>query len=261
MKKVLVIAGYDPSMGAGTLVDTAVLAELGVFGAAAVTAVTAQNSRRFEDTSAIDSGQLAHQLDTLAADIEFDAVKIGMTGDPENTAVIGRFLSGFRGPVILDPVTNAAAGGALVSPATATLVAERLVPLALVVTPNIPEAEAMTGISITGADDMLSAAEHIRGLGPGWAFVTGGHLSGPQITDVLSGEGASRLIEHPRLRSGPVRGTGCMVSSALTGFVVLGYDVVDAAVSAVEYVTAKIRTARRVGSGSLQADFRKGRQA
>lgn len=252
MKKILVIGGFDPSAGAGVLADIAVLSELGVYGAAAITCLTAQNSREGDILEPVGTAALQRQIEVLMEDIEFDAAKIGLVPDDETATAIAAVLRSFKKPVVFDPVRTASSG-ALLSLLDGDELPE-LLRIATIVTPNRPELTEMTGIPAADGGEER-AIESLRLMGARGVFLTGGHTESEKVTDILIDQDGRFDIEHERIKTRPVRGTGCMLSSALTVYLALGYDNRGAAERAVRYVERKIFTAQRIGKGAPQATF------
>ncbi|MBE9528420.1 MAG: bifunctional hydroxymethylpyrimidine kinase/phosphomethylpyrimidine kinase [Proteobacteria bacterium] len=242
MKNVLTIAGFDPSGWAGVSADLKTFADLGVDGAGAVTALTAQNKSRVTGVEPVSPKFIRKEITTLLETTRFDAVKIGMLGDSAVAAMLRRLFKkvGFEN-VVLDPVLRATSGPRLLD-AGGLSELKRLLPAVRVVTPNIDEAEALAGIKITGIADMESAARKIHALGAKTVLVTGGHLAGAPV-DVLYDSKGFTHFKGVRLKGRPERfhGTGCILSSALAAYLARGQSVKSATKAAQKYLIETIK--------------------
>ena len=234
--RALTIAGSDSCGGAGLEADLKVFAALGVYGACAVTAVTAQNSRGVVSAGELPASLVAQQIDAVLDDVGADAVKTGMLSSPAIVAVVADRLAahGIRN-LVVDPVIVAKDGTHLLTDDGVSAMREKLLPLAALVTPNAPEAEALTGLTVAGREDAARAARALVDLGAGAALVTGGHLPGPAV-DILW-DGSERVVlEHPRIPGPPVHGTGCVLSAAIAGYLARGHTLTDAVARAREFL-------------------------
>jgi hydroxymethylpyrimidine/phosphomethylpyrimidine kinase len=248
-KRVLTIAGSDSGGGAGIQADLKTITVLGGFGMSVVTALTAQNTLGVHGIHDVPPAFVAAQFDAVAQDIGIDAAKTGMlaTADVIRT-VVGKIRQYGIEKMVVDPVMVAKGGAALIrEEAMETLVAE-LLPLALILTPNIPEAEVLSGIAIKGIDDMKEAARKILKLGPKYVVVKGGHLDG-DATDILCDAEGFKVLRSQRFPTRDTHGTGCTFSAALTTFLACGMDVPEAATAAKRYISEAIRHAWRIGGG------------
>ena len=226
---VLTIAGSDSSAGAGIQADLATFARFGVRGATAITAITAQNERGVIAWSAVDPGLVRAQIDAID---QVGAVKTGMLANAAIVATVAEAIveRGLR-PYVLDPVTLAGTGHALAEGDLRPLILERLLPLADLVTPNLGEAEALTGAPVRDTDDMARAARALTERGARAVLVKGGHLGGDTATDVLYDRAAGvRLFARARVNV-KTHGTGCRLSAAIAAGLALGASL-DAAVEA-----------------------------
>jgi hydroxymethylpyrimidine/phosphomethylpyrimidine kinase len=249
LKRVLTIAGSDSGGGAGIQADLKTITVLGGFGMSVVTALTAQNTLGVHGIHDVPPAFVAAQFDAVAGDIGIDAAKTGMlaTADVIRT-VAGKIRQYGIEKMVVDPVMVAKGGAALIrAEAMATLVAE-LLPLALILTPNIPEAEVLSGIAIKGIDDMKEAARKILKLGPKYVVVKGGHLDG-DATDLLCDVEGCRVLRSQRFSTRDTHGTGCTFSAALATFLACGMDVQEAVTAAKRYISEAIRHAWRIGGG------------
>lgn len=249
MKQVLTIAGSDSSGGAGIQADLKTFSALGCYGMSVLCAVTAQNTLGVRSYQSIDPSLVADQLDAVFSDLRVDAVKIGMLGTVETIVVVGRKLREYAPPVIvLDPVMVAKGGSRLLAPDAEGALREELFPLTTLLTPNIPEAQALTGLEIEDLDGMRAAAAALRLQGPRAVLVKGGHLSG-SAEDFLLDEEGERLFPGERIPSRHTHGTGCSLSSALAALLARGWPLIEAVAEAKSWVAAGIREGLAVGSG------------
>ncbi|MEI4486977.1 bifunctional hydroxymethylpyrimidine kinase/phosphomethylpyrimidine kinase [Frigidibacter sp. MR17.14] len=212
----LTIAGSDSGGGAGIQADLKTFSALGVFGASALTAVTAQNTVGVQGVAAIAPEMVAAQIRSVLEDIRVDAVKIGMLATPEVIAAVAGALKDYAGPVVLDPVMVAKSGDALLTePAVAALVSG-LLPRATLLTPNLPEAARLLGTAPAATRDAAEAQGHaLLALGARAVLMKGGHAEGAVCTDLLVTPGGTLAFEAPRLPTGNTHGTGCTLSSAI----------------------------------------------
>ena len=239
----MTIAGSDSGGGAGIQADLKTFAALGVYGASTVTAVTAQNTIGVTAVHEIPAAVIAAQIDAVMSDIGADAVKTGMLSSPAIVSVVADAIRRHGiSRLVVDPVMVAKSGDRLLrQEAIATICAE-LLPLAAVVTPNIPEAEDLTGLTIASDADMRAAAVDIAAMGARSVVVKGGHREGPAV-DVLYEGGEFREFGAPRIASANTHGTGCTFASAVAAGLAQGLDTAGAVGQAKEYVTAAIRAA------------------
>jgi hydroxymethylpyrimidine/phosphomethylpyrimidine kinase len=246
MIKVLSIAGSDPSGGAGIQADLKTFQVLGAFGMAVPAAHTVQNSRGVSGVEPISGPMLAKQLDALLSDIKPDAVKTGMLLTGRNIGAIAQAVTKYKiKNLVIDPVLRSSSGRVLLLPEAIRSLKEKLFPLALIVTPNIPEAGVLVGISIREERDMDYAAGKILDLGPAYVLIKGGHGKGP-ATDTLYG-GKTVVSFSTTRRKGDFHGTGCVLSSAIAVFIAQGLPVEKAVEKAKQFVDTLLRTAKQVG--------------
>jgi hydroxymethylpyrimidine/phosphomethylpyrimidine kinase len=244
--RVLVVAGSDSGGGAGIQADIKTITVLGGYAATAVTALTAQNTLGVFGVLPIDPEFVAEQMSVVLADIGADAVKTGMLYSEEIIAAVASTLEARarRVPVIVDPVMVAKGGAALLQQRARAALIERLLPLAALITPNAPEAAALTGLKVESVADLERAADHLLALGASAVLVKGGHLAGELIVDVLrTADGESFRFEHPRIATKSTHGTGCTLASAIATGIALGFTLRDAVERAEAYVVEAIRTA------------------
>ncbi|MDP2211986.1 MAG: bifunctional hydroxymethylpyrimidine kinase/phosphomethylpyrimidine kinase [Candidatus Aquicultor sp.] len=254
LKKVLAIGGSDPSGGAGIQADMLALTECAVYPYTAITAVTAQNSTGVVTFEVLCSSIVRSQVDAIIADTSIDGIKIGMLGSSENIMEAARIIC--ENPdvkAVVDPVIRASDGRLLTSEAATAVLKKRLLPKAFMVTPNIDEAAILSGVSIKSEDDLLQAAAIIKDTGVGWVLIKGGHFSGPVSADLLYDGTDEYYYEALRVERGNVRGTGCMMASAICAYLAHGLEAYDAVDRAKAYVLKKIKGAALLGKGSLQA--------
>ncbi|HET6365346.1 MAG TPA: bifunctional hydroxymethylpyrimidine kinase/phosphomethylpyrimidine kinase [Nitrospirota bacterium] len=251
MIKVLSIAGSDPSSGAGIQSDLKTFQALGAFGMAMPAALTVQNSRGVSGVEPVSSRMLSKQLDVLLSDIKPDAIKTGMLLTGQNVDAVAVAVSKFRiKNLVIDPVLRSSSGKMLAKHRAVPSLKRNLFPRALIVTPNVPEAEIIAGMSIRSEKDMDFAAGAILDLGPSFVLIKGGHRSGP-ATDTLYG-GETVLSFSTVRRKGEFHGTGCVLSSAIAVFIAQGYPVEKAVEKAKQFVDNMLITARPVGKGKIK---------
>ena len=247
----LTIAGSDSGGGAGVQADLKTFAALGVHGVSAITALTAQNTRGITALHAVPAKYLRAELDAVFDDFEIAAVKTGMLGNAPTVRCVGRELERRKpGWIVVDPVMIATSGVRLLDPEAVRVLIERLIPLADVLTPNLPEAEALTGIAIRSARDAERVAARLRGYGAKAVLLKGGHGRGREATDRWFDARGALELRHPRL-AGQFHGTGCTLSSALAAELAKGGGQRTAARRAVAFIQRAMRGAFRPGHGDL----------
>ena len=250
--KVLTIAGSDPSGGAGIQADLKTFSALGAYGMAALTALTAQNTRGVTGVHSVPPDFIAAQIDAIFDDVAVDAVKIGMVGTaPAAHAVADSLCRHGARAIVLDPVMVAKSGHHLVDDDAVTVLRDRLLPLARVLTPNLPETGVLLGREApTDADTMAAAAADLHRLGPDLVLIKGGHLEGVDSADLLyDGE---RFVELParRVATRNTHGTGCTLSAAIAALLPQRAAPAKAVADAKLYLTAAIRSSDRLAVGS-----------
>lgn len=250
MRTALTIAGSDSGGGAGIQADLKTFAAHGVFGTSAITAVTAQNTRGVIAWLALPPDLVTAQIDAVASDLSPHAVKIGMLGNASIVTAVADAVRRLALPyVVLDPVMIAKSGDRLLeSDAVAALRAD-LLPLAYVVTPNVPEAEVLAAMRIGDIDDMREAGRRILTLGPRVVLVKGGHLDGPEAVDIACSHDGEFELRGPRISTSNTHGTGCTLSSAIAASLAQGVSDREALQKAREYLEGAIRYAPGLGSG------------
>ena len=244
-KVLLTVGGSDSSGGAGIQADIKTFGALGFHGTSAITAVTAQNTLGVRSVHPVPPEAVGAQLDALIDDFEISAAKTGMLLDREIVAVAAGFFERANIPLVVDPVIEAEAGGRLLSSPALDLLCERLIPLARVATPNILEAEAITGIKVSDEESAVRAGRAILDLGAEAAVVTGGHLDGDDV--LVSGEG-HRVIRGDKVAGGN-HGVGCTYSAALTSLLAKGERLETAAEFAKRFAAASVKKSTAVGRG------------
>lgn len=252
---ILSIAGIDPSGGAGVLADVKAISALGGFACAVVTALTAQNTRAVTGVLPTTPEFVGEQLDTLLVDVRIDAAKIGMVGRAAVIAKVAERLTHWRlAPVVLDPVMVAKSGDTLLDKSATGALREALVPLATILTPNLPEAGVLLEARpVETVKEMYRAAERLRSLmrddGVRWVYLKGGHLPGGDATDLL--HDGDRMIElkAARVATSNTHGTGCTLSAALATLLPQSSDVPTAARRAKAYLTHALRHADELSVG------------
>ncbi|MGM9925463.1 MAG: bifunctional hydroxymethylpyrimidine kinase/phosphomethylpyrimidine kinase [Bacillus sp. (in: firmicutes)] len=245
----LTIAGSDSSGGAGIQADLKTFAAIGTYGMSVLTAITAQNTQGVALVEDVSATMVGRQLQAVLDDIPPQAVKIGMVSSESIITVIEAALGQYEIPyVVVDPVMVSKSGCALLADEAKEALISRLLPKAFLVTPNIPEAEEITGMKITCVEEMKAAGQRIRELGPRYVLMKGGHLTG-DATDVLIGEQMVELYHHERLHSANTHGTGCTLSSAITSYLALGHRVEEAVERGKKYITNAILHSFPIGVG------------
>lgn len=245
----LTIAGSDSGGGAGIQADLKTFSALGVFGTSALTAITAQNTRGVTAVFELPADIVAAQIDAVVTDIGADAVKTGMIANSEIIRVVAaKIREHGLTTLVVDPVMVATSGDRLLRADAVEALRTELLPLATVITPNLPEAEVLLGRAVTSLDEMREAARALVGLGPRSVLVKGGHLAGDPVDVFYDGE---RLVELParRIATTSTHGTGCTLASAIAALLARGERLEDAISAAKVYVTAAIEMAYPVGHG------------
>lgn len=247
----LTIAGSDSGGGAGIQADLKTFSALGVYGASVVTALTAQNTTEVREIHDVPARFVAAQIDTVFADIRIDAVKVGMLSRPSVIEAVADALQRHAvRHVVVDPVMVAKSGAHLLRPDAVATLRERLVPLASVITPNVPEAQVLLGEQrLEDEDDLRVAAGRLADLGPQWVLVKGGHLEGAHSVDLLLGGTSCTRLTEPRVATKNTHGTGCTLSSAVTAGLARGLPMVEAVTRAKSFVTSALRAADALDVG------------
>jgi hydroxymethylpyrimidine/phosphomethylpyrimidine kinase len=246
----MTIAGSDSGGGAGIQADLKTFAALGVHGTVALTAVTAQNTFSVTAIQEISLDVIEKQIDTVYEDMGIDAAKTGMLYKPEVIELVSRKVRGYGFPLVVDPVMVAKSGAPLLRPEAVEALREKLIPVAKIVTPNIPEAEILAGMSIKSLEDMERAAEAISRLGPECVIVKGGHAaSADPVVDVVYVQGRVYHFSKPRIRKTTTHGTGCTFSAAIAAELAKGVELLEAVKKAEEFVHLAIEFGLEIGRG------------
>jgi hydroxymethylpyrimidine/phosphomethylpyrimidine kinase len=266
---VLTIAGFDPSSGAGVTADVKTIAAHACYGVACITALTVQSTAGVKRVAVVDPSVLSESLEELAADLEIAAVHIGMLGSEKIVKAVADFLCGqplthdespsTRVPgrarlpnIVLDPILRSSSGAELLNAAGTTLLIERLVPLADVITPNVDEASAITGIKVRDLEEMKAASAKLHDMGAVAVVITGGHLE--KAIDLLSFKSRrgieQEVFKAERQRSNSTHGTGCAFATAMACHLALDRGLAEAALLAKTYVTAAIANGHPLGRGT-----------
>ena len=256
--RVLIVAGSDSGGGAGIQADIKTVTMLGGFATTAITALTAQNTLGVEEILPIEARFVALQMKVVLTDIGADSIKTGMLGSARVVEAVADVCEslGFGIPLIVDPVMVAKGGARLLDQGAHDALVLRLLPLASLVTPNVPEAELLTGMKITTPRDLERAADALLALGPSAVLMKGGHLEGDTVVDVLrTADGADHRFEGPRIASRSTHGTGCTLASAIAAGVAEGLTLQGAVARARDYVVRAIQLAPGLGRGHGPLEF------
>ena len=250
MRTALTIAGSDSGGGAGIQADLKTFAAHRVFGTSAITAVTAQNTLGVTLWEALSADLVTAQIEAIAGDIGADAVKVGMLANAAIVEAVAAAIEDLDLPhVVVDPVMIAKGGARLLEDDAVEAMRAELLPRAQIVTPNVPEAEALARMRIATVDDMREAGRRILALGPRVVLVKGGHLDGPESIDVACTAAESFELRGPRIDTRSTHGTGCTLSSAIAANLAAGLRDREALTQAREYLEGAIRHAPAIGRG------------
>ncbi len=254
MRTALTIAGSDSGGGAGIQADLKTFAALGVYGTSVITSVTAQNSVGVQGVHDLPPEFVGRQVDSVLEDIVIDAAKTGMLSNAAITGIVAEKVKAHRiARLVVDPVMVAKSGASLLQPDAVKALIERLLPLALVVTPNLQEAGALSEVRIDGLDAMRVAATRIHALGPRYVVVKGGHLRG-RATDLLFDGSTFTELDAERIDTRHTHGTGCVFSAAIAAELAKGSPVPEAVALAKRFVTAAIGHGFQLGKGHGPTD-------
>ena len=250
--RVLIVAGTDPSGGAGIHADIKATTALGGYAMTAITALVAQNTLGVKRVLDVPPDFIAEQIELCATDIGADVVKTGMLHKATVIEAVAGALDRFcpAAPVVVDPVMVAKSGDPLLENAAAEALKRLIVARAAVVTPNIPEAETLTGLKIRSFAEQEAAAEALLAMGPKAALVKGGHAEGEMVRNLLLWRGGRRVYEPPRLDTRHTHGTGCTLASAIATGLAQGLALPDAVERAVRYTHEAIRANPGYGKGN-----------
>jgi hydroxymethylpyrimidine/phosphomethylpyrimidine kinase len=248
-RKALTVAGSDSGAGAGIQADLKTFAALGVYGTSAITAITAQNTIGVTQVFALNAELIAAQIDAVVEDIGAHALKTGMLANAEIIEIVAKKITEHRlKNLVVDPVMVATSGDLLIEKNAVTALRARLVPLAAAVTPNIPEAEELIGMTLRTPEDIEEAARRIVSLGAKTVIIKGGHRKGPAV-DVFYDGKKFRALSAPRIRTKNTHGTGCTFSAAITAYLARGEAIDRAVALAKNYVTEALRKNFTIGAG------------
>jgi hydroxymethylpyrimidine/phosphomethylpyrimidine kinase len=249
--RVLIIAGSDSGGGAGIQADIKTVTALGGYAATAITALTAQNTRGVAGVMAVEPAFVARQMRLVLEDIGADALKTGMLHTSEVIDAVADVLESLavQAPLVVDPVMIAKGGAQLLDMEAIAALKRRLIVHAAVLTPNLPEAEALSGMIVRDVPSMRHAASALLTLGPGAVLLKGGHLESDRITDVLATADGVEIFEDARIQTTSTHGTGCTLASAIATGLAQGLDVTAAVVRGRAYVRRAIETAPGFGTG------------
>lgn len=249
MKRVaLTIAGSDPSGGAGIQADLKVFHQFGVYGEAAVTLLTVQNTRTVARIEMLDPGLVAEQISAVIDDIPPHAAKTGALGNAAIVSSVAGLARRFGFPLVVDPVMVSKHGAPLIDASAREAVLGQLLPCAALVTPNLPEAEVLTGSKVSTVEHMKEAARRIHGLTGARVLVKGGHLEGAALDVLFDGANFHEYVSE-RFNTQNTHGTGCTYSAAITACLALGMALPEAVGRAKRYVAAAIRGNPALGGG------------
>ncbi|MGM0560362.1 MAG: bifunctional hydroxymethylpyrimidine kinase/phosphomethylpyrimidine kinase [Pseudomonadota bacterium] len=256
MGRVLIIAGSDSGGGAGIQADIKTVTALKGYAATAITALTAQNTLGVHGVYGIDPDFIAQQIQVVLQDIGADALKTGMLHSPAVIETVAGEIRDYsvRVPLVLDPVMVAQSGANLLEPEAVESLKENLLPLADVLTPNVPEAEKLTGMEITSPEQMQSAARSLLEMGPRSVLLKGGHLEGAILYDVLATSEGVEVFSDKRIETRQTHGTGCTLASAVATGLAQGLSRSQAVARARAYLRRALKTPPGYGQGEGGVD-------
>jgi hydroxymethylpyrimidine/phosphomethylpyrimidine kinase len=255
--RALTIAGSDPTGGAGIQQDLKTFSAFGGWGLSAISALTVQDTRGVSTWEPVEASMVRAQIDSVLNDIGCDAAKTGMLGTAENVEAVAKAVTdhGIR-YLVVDPVLAAGSGSSLAEGGFLQVLREFLLPRATLITPNVLEAAALTGLAVETLDEQKEAAVALVALGPDAVLVTGGHIEGSRVTDVLFIDGELYEISSERLAAGDIHGTGCALSAAITACLAKGSGLEEAVRTARAAVVDAIARAKRLGKGAALLEMR-----
>ncbi|MDQ2775081.1 MAG: bifunctional hydroxymethylpyrimidine kinase/phosphomethylpyrimidine kinase [Acidobacteriota bacterium] len=245
----LTIAGSDPSGGAGIQADLKTFHQFGVYGQAVISLLTVQNTRQVSRVETVPVDFVLEQLEAVIADMPPAAAKTGALGSTEIVECVAKLARTFEFPLVVDPVMISKHGAPLLSRSAAEALKRKLLPCATLITPNIPEAELLSGMHIEDEEDIRFAAEHLLTLGCKAVLIKGGHSTGQPVDFLFDG---SDFTAFPgiRVHSAHTHGTGCAYSAAITALLATGHELKRAVAAAKEFIQCAIETAPDLGSGN-----------
>jgi len=248
--KILIIAGSDSSGGAGIQADIKTVTSLGSYAMTAVTAVTVQNTKGVISVIAIPPNEIKNQIIFTAKDIKPDAIKIGML---HSSQVVKKVLEALKKidikKIVLDPVMVAKSGTKLINDEAISILKKKMIGRVNLITPNIPEAEVLTGVKINNKEDMILAANKLLSIGAKNVLLKGGHLNSRTVEDIFLNKSDFKIFVTPRYKTKNTHGTGCTLSSAITTFISCGKSVKKACDLGIKYVNSAILTNPNYGKG------------
>ena len=248
--KILIIAGSDSSGGAGIQADIKTATCLGVYTMTAITAVTVQNTIGVKSIVSIPANKIYDQIVYTSKDIKPDAIKIGML---HSTSIINKVLKSFSEikvkKIILDPVMVAKGGSTLISPDAVKMITNKLLKKVTLITPNLPEAEILTGVKINSIEDMIFAANKLIKLGVPNVLIKGGHYKSKKVHDIFVNKNEIKIFSSNRLNTKNTHGTGCTLSTAITSFFSCGKPLKKSCELGIKYVNSAILTNPKIGKG------------
>lgn len=245
----LTIAGSDSSGGAGIQADLKTFSAIGTYGMSVITAITAQNTKGVFLVEELSNEIIRKQIEVVFDDIRPKAVKVGMVSSEEIIVEIVKLLKEYKPDyLVVDPVMISKSGYSLLRPEAKKNLIEYLLPIAYILTPNVPEAEEITGVKINNIEDMKKAGEKILNLGPKYVLMKGGHMEGEAV-DLLIGQEICEAYKSERLNKKNTHGTGCTLSSAITSHLALGYGIKESVQLSKNYITEAISHSFDIGQG------------
>ena len=247
--RVLIAAGSDSGGGAGIQADIKTVTALGGYAATAITALTAQNTLGVFGVQGVPADFIRQQIQAVLEDIGADAVKTGMLHDVPTIEAVAQSLEGLAAPIVVDPVMVAQSGAKLVQEQAVEALRQQMLPLATLLTPNIPEATVLTGIDIKGEAEMEAAGQQLLGQGAGAVLVKGGHMEGDLLIDLLVTPSGTRRFAGPRIDTQETHGTGCTLASAIATGLAQGLALEAAVDRARRYLRAALEAAPGFGQG------------
>jgi hydroxymethylpyrimidine/phosphomethylpyrimidine kinase len=255
VKRVLTIAGSDSGGGAGIQADLKTFGALGVFGMSAITAVTAQNTVAVTRIQEIDPDVVAAQIDAVCEDIGVDAAKTGMLASAAIIEAVAAAARRYRIPnLVIDPVMVSKSGAPLLRKDAIRVLLSALLPLADIVTPNLPEASVMAGIAVTNEEEAREAARRIHALGARHVVVKGGHAESPNVVDLFYDGRDFQELKAERVATTATHGTGCTFAAATAAYLAHGLPPLEAVIRAKDFLTAALKAAPKIGRGTGPID-------
>ncbi len=248
--RVLTIAGSDSGGGAGIQADLKTFTALNVFGMTAVTAITAQNTQGVTAVHEIPASIVSDQIDAVVEDIGVDAIKLGMLANAEIVETVAAALTRHAiQHIVVDPVMIATSGDTLLNEDAVEVLKTQIIPRALILTPNIPEAETLSGVEICDGESIKRAARTIHELGAANVLIKGGHADGPEVIDTLFNGQQFHEFRSNRIATRNTHGTGCTLSAAIAAYIAKGSTIKDAVTQSLDFVHGAILTGLSLGSG------------